>query len=81
MPKSRTRTAPSAAIITFAGLMSRCMTPAACAAASASAISRAIERALYGSSAASAAITSATVLPRSSSITMKAVPSSSVPAS
>ena len=39
MPKSITSTLPSRVTMTFAGLMSRWITPSACAAASASAIS------------------------------------------
>ena len=41
MPKSSTLTRPAAAMITLAGLMSRCTIPWACASASASAISMA----------------------------------------
>ncbi len=70
IPKSITRTLPSRVIITFAGLMSRWITPWACAAPSASAISCAIVAACFGGSVLPDPRKSASVRPSMYCITM-----------
>nr|WP_232265700.1 hypothetical protein [Streptomyces pactum] len=70
MPKSSTFTAPDRVIITFAGLMSRCTTPASWAAASAAQICAAHSRA-SGSGGSPRRSTADRVSPSTSSMTRK----------
>jgi hypothetical protein len=75
MPKSITLTVPSGVSITLPGLMSRWISPRACAAARALQMSAAISAARSGMSGPSPRITSRSVRPSTYSITMKLVPS------
>ena len=76
MPKSITLITPSRVIITLPGLMSRWITPCACAAAIAAQIFCAISAACTGVGRRPVAMNSARVLPSMNSITMYCVPSS-----
>jgi len=70
MPKSITFTRPSRVTMMLAGLMSRWITPCACAAASASATFSAMPAALVGASRPPLARYSARVRPSTYSMTM-----------
>ncbi len=71
IPRSISLTRPSGVSITFAGLTSRCTIPAACATASASPTRAAIMVARSAGSGPSCRTTSASVVPGTSSMTMK----------
>ncbi len=73
MPKSMTFTVPSRVTMTLPGLMSRWMTPCACAAASAPQIFCAISADWTGVGRRPAARNSARVRPSTNSITMYCV--------
>ena len=76
MPKSITFTVPSRVTMTLPGLMSRWITPAACAAASAAQIFWAISAACTGVGLRPVSMNSPRVRPSMNSITMNCVPSS-----